>query len=530
MNSLQTDAQPPEHDVTDVAIVGYGPVGAVLAILLAQRGWRVSVLERWAEPYALPRAVHFDHEAGRILQSCGVADAVTKITEPVEVYEFQNADRRPLLRYGRVGQGLSGWPQSSMFSQPDLEAVLYERVAELPTVEVHRGVQVVDLDDNGTAVTLRGQRVEAEVDESGRRGLRVISDAPSVHAHYVVGCDGANSTIRAALGVDMVDRAFFYDWLIVDVIFAEPRIFDPLNVQICDPARPTTCVSGGPGRRRWEFMALPGETAEQLNDEATAWRLLEPWGATPQNARLERHAVYRFQARWVQEWRKGRVLLAGDAAHQTPPFAGQGLCAGLRDAANLAWKLDMVLRGVAPDSLLDTYGPERAPNMQAVIELAIDMGKMICASSPEEVSDRDEMFLAAFAGSLTDIPPFPGINEGVILGGSPQAGELFLQAEVERGGVRARFDDAVGAGWRLVTDGQVAVDRTLAEWFTSIGGAVVAVGGESGLSDLDGAYARWFAEQGVIAALQRPDFVLFGTAEAPSDVDDLLRALREQLT
>ncbi|MDP9465181.1 MAG: bifunctional 3-(3-hydroxy-phenyl)propionate/3-hydroxycinnamic acid hydroxylase, partial [Actinomycetota bacterium] len=316
MNSLQTDAQPPEHDVTDVAIVGYGPVGAVLAILLAQRGWRVSVLERWAEPYALPRAVHFDHEAGRILQSCGVADAVTKITEPVEVYEFQNADRRPLLRYGRVGQGLSGWPQSSMFSQPDLEAVLYERVAELPTVEVHRGVQVVDLDDNGTAVTLRGQRVEAEVDESGRRGLRVISDAPSVHAHYVVGCDGANSTIRAALGVDMVDRAFFYDWLIVDVIFAEPRIFDPLNVQICDPARPTTCVSGGPGRRRWEFMALPGETAEQLNDEATAWRLLEPWGATPQNARLERHAVYRFQARWVQEWRKGRVLLAGDAAHQ----------------------------------------------------------------------------------------------------------------------------------------------------------------------------------------------------------------------
>ncbi|HEX2783895.1 MAG TPA: bifunctional 3-(3-hydroxy-phenyl)propionate/3-hydroxycinnamic acid hydroxylase [Ilumatobacteraceae bacterium] len=529
MNSLQTDAQPPQHDVTDVAIVGYGPVGAVLAILLAQRGWRVSVLERWAEPYPLPRAVHFDHEAGRILQSCGVTDAVTKITEPVEVYEFQNADRQPLVRFGRVGQGLSGWPQSSMFSQPDLEAVLYERVAELPTVEVHRGVQVVDLDDEGTAVTVRGQRVEAEGDVAGRRSLRVLGDAPSVHAHYVVGCDGANSTIRAALGVDMVDRAFFYDWLIVDVIFAEPRIFDPLNVQICDPARPTTCVSGGPGRRRWEFMALPGETPEQLNDETTAWRLLEPWGATPQNARLERHAVYRFQARWVQEWRKGRVLLAGDAAHQTPPFAGQGLCAGLRDAANLAWKLDMVLSGLAPDSLLDTYGPERAPNMKAVIELAIDMGKMICASSPEEVSGRDEMLLAGFDGSLTDIPPFPGITEGVILAGSPQAGALFLQADVERGDVRLRFDDTVGAGWRLVTNGPTVLHADTAAWFAGIDGVVVQIGGPDGFGDVDGAYGRWFAEYGVVAVLQRPDFVVFGTAREPSEVSDLVDSLKRVL-
>jgi 2-polyprenyl-6-methoxyphenol hydroxylase-like FAD-dependent oxidoreductase len=529
MNSVQTDTQPPEHDVTDVAIVGYGPVGAVLAILLAQRGWRVSVLERWAEPYPLPRAVHFDHEAGRILQSCGVTDAVTKITEPVEVYEFQNADRRPLVRFGRVGQGLSGWPQSSMFSQPDLEAVLFERVAELPTVEVHRGVQVVDLDDDGSAVTVRGQRVEADADEMGRRSARVVGDVAPFSARYVVGCDGANSTVRTGLGVDMVDRAFFYDWLIVDVIFNEPRIFDPLNVQICDPARPTTLVSGGPGRRRWEFMAMPGETPQQLNDEAVAWRLLEPWDATPENARLERHAVYRFQARWVQEWRKGRVLLAGDAAHQTPPFAGQGLCAGLRDAANLAWKLDMVLRGLAPDSLLDTYGPERAPNMQAVIELAIDMGKMICASSPEEVSGRDEMFLAGYDGSLVDIPPFPGISEGVILAGSPQAGSLFLQADVARDDVRLQFDDTVGAGWRLLTNGPAVLDTDTADWFEGIDGVVAQIGGPDGLDDVDGAYGRWFAEYGVVAVLQRPDFVVFGTATEPSEVSRLVDSLKRVL-
>ena len=396
---------------------GYGPVGAALAILLAQQGRRVVVLERWAEPYPLPRAVHFDHEAGRILQSCGIGEALAKISEPADIYEFQNAARQPFVRFGRVGTGLSGWPQSSMFTQPELEALLYARVDELSGIDVRRGVQVVGLDDDGDAVTVHGERVDIEPDGNGGLRTRPAGEAPAVRARYVVGCDGANSTVRNLIGLDMTDRAFFYDWLIVDVIFDEPRTFDPLNVQICDPARPTTCVSGGPGRRRWEFMALPGESIDQLNDETTAWRLLAPWDANPGNARLERHAVYRFQARWVTQWRRGRVLLAGDAAHQTPPFAGQGLCSGLRDAANLAWKLDLVLAGTSPDSLLDAYGTERAPNMEAVIDLAIEMGKMICACDPDEVRARDEMFLTGDDGGITAIPPFPGISDGIVLPG-----------------------------------------------------------------------------------------------------------------
>ena len=282
--------------------------------------------------------------------------------------------------------------------------------------------------------------------------------------------------MRELLGVPMVDRAFFYDWLIVDVVFDEPRVFDPINMQVCDPARPTTVVSGGPGRRRWEFMALPGESIDELNDEATAWRLLAPWDARPDNARLERHAVYRFQARWVEEWRRGRVLLAGDAAHQTPPFAGQGMCAGLRDAANLAWKLDLVLDGAAPDRLLDAYGLERAPNMQAVIDLAIEMGKVICVADPEEAAARDELFRSTYDGSISEVPPFPGLGGGVVLAGTPAAGELFVQGHVERDGVRGRFDDVVGVGWRLVTAGDVRVDADVAAWFAGIGGVVVAVG------------------------------------------------------
>jgi 2-polyprenyl-6-methoxyphenol hydroxylase-like FAD-dependent oxidoreductase len=500
-----------ETEVFDVAIVGYGPVGAALAILLGQRGHRVVVLERYLGPYPLPRAVHYDHEVARILQSCGVAEQCSNIVEPAEVYEFQNAERRTLIRFGRIGNGLSGWPQSSMFSQPELEAVLSARVDQLPSVEVRRGWPVTGLVDDGSTVVVRAG------DES-------------VRAHYVVGCDGANSTVRAARGIPMTDRAFFYDWLVVNVVFNQPRVFDPPNVQICDPARPTTVVSGGPGRRRWEFMALPGESVEFLNDEATAWRLLEPFDARPDNARLEKHAVYRFQARWVEEWRRGRVLLAGDAAHQTPPFAGQGLCTGLRDAANLAWKLDLVLRDLAPDALLDAYGLERAPHTQAVIELAIEMGKLICVADPGEAAARDEALIAAYNGSLTDVPPFPPITEGIVLAGSPFAGELFVQAEVEHRGRRARFDDAVGAGWRLVTLAEPAVEGELGDWFAGIGGEVVPIGcGATSVVDVDGTYRKWFADHGVVAALQRPDFVLFGTATEAAPIAALLHSLRDSL-
>jgi hypothetical protein len=163
-----------------------------------------------------------------------------------------------------------------------------------------------------------------------------------------------------------------------------------------------------------------------------------------------------------------------------------------------------------------------------VIDLAIEMGKMICVCDPDEVRARDEMFLTGYDGGVTAIPPFPGISEGIVFPGSPKAGELFVQGDVGRDGLRMRFDDAVGAGWRLVTHGPVAVDAALVDWFASIGGTVVAVG-VPGLVDVDGTYGRWFAVNGVIAALQRPDFALFGTAAEPSDVDGLVRSLQDRL-
>lgn len=487
----------------DVVVVGAGPVGLVLAVLLAQRGRSVVVLEQRPNPYLLPRAVHFDDEVGRLLQSCGIGDELRALSEPAEVYEWRNAAGTTLLRFGRIGVGPSGWPFSSMFCQPEVEAVITERAASLPGVEIRRGVKVaaIDQDDGVVVVT----------DEAGA----------VVRGRYVVGCDGANSTVRGLLDVGVEDRGFFYDWLIVDVILDEPRVYDPVNLQVCDPRRPTTAVSGGPGRRRWEFMRLPEESLDDLGTEARAWELLESWDVHPGNARIERHAVYTFQARVAERWRDGRVLLAGDAAHLMPPFAGQGMCAGIRDAANLAWKLDLVMGEHADTELLDTYEQERKPSAVAAIDFSIELGQVICVPDPAEAAARDEAMAAAVTGEVSVVPGLPGIAEGLVADGSPLAGDQFPQGQVDG----RPFDEVFGAGWRLVTVDAATDDLApaAAAWFAGIGGAVISVAGVA--PDL----VAWFERHEVRWALQRPDFHLYGTATDTAGAGDLLDSLRGRL-
>jgi len=503
---------------SDVAVTGYGPVGQMLAILLGQRGWRVTVLEKQPAAYPLPRAVHFDHEIGRILQSAGVANEIAGRTEVADVYEWRNAAGETLMRFGGRARGTSGWPDANMFAQPDLERILDARARTIDTVEVCRGHEVVDL-----APTAEGVRVVARASD----GSGVESTA-----RWVVGCDGANSFVRRRLDVPVTDLGFFFDWLIVDVLPHAPYTWSPLNVQVCDPARPTTLVSGGPGRRRWEFMRLPGETIEELDDADTAWRLLAPWGVTPANARLERHVVYRFQARWVDAWRHGRVLLAGDAAHQMPPFAGQGMCSGLRDAANLAWKLDLVLAGRAPDALLDTYASERVPQVRAVIDFSMALGRIICVADPGEAAARDAAMIEAAKAGQQQPPPPRAIGPGVVAAGDPHGGQLFVQGRVRCGDAMGLFDDVVGRGWTLVSpvvDPLASLDRDAAEFFASLGGVGARVGADAPVHDVDGTYRRWFADTGVEVVLQRPDFYVFGTAPRADGASGLVRALREAI-
>src|SRR3546814_7804384 len=268
---LGPSSPPPVMTDVDVAVVGCGPVGNALAILLAQHGRTVTALERWSEPYALPRALHFDHEAVRVLQACGIGDDLRKVSGPAEVDEWRNGTGTTLLRFGHRGDGPSGWPASSMFNQPMAERLLERRVL-FRSVDGRRGIEVTGCDSEADHGVVSG------------------ADGTTVTASYVVGCDGANSTVRSLLGLPVIDLGFFYDWLIVDVLLDEPRVFDPINLQICDPVRPTTAVSGGPGRRRWEFMRLPHEACDDLNEEARAWELLEPWDVHPGKARPARPA------------------------------------------------------------------------------------------------------------------------------------------------------------------------------------------------------------------------------------------------
>jgi hypothetical protein len=261
--------------------------------------------------------------------------------------------------------------------------------------------------------------------------------------------------------------------------------------------------------------------------------LLGRWGLHPGNAALERHAVYTFRARWADRWRNGRALIAGDAAHQMPPFAGQGMCAGLRDAANLAWKLDLVLRGLASEALLDGYQTERSPHVSAMIELSVALGRIICVADPAEAAARDARAIGEVRARNTLIEaPLPPLGSGCFAEGTLAAGQLFVQDTVRRHGVTGRFDDVVGRGFVLAGpsgDPAAALDAESAAWFAALGGFSAHVAPGAPIDDVNGGYARWFAALGAAVALVRPDFAVFGAAAKLEEAGALVRALRARL-
>lgn len=460
----------------DVLIAGGGPTGVTLATLLARRGVKVIVAEKEADIYPLPRAAHLDHEAMRILQEAGVADEVMSSSRQVSRYDFLNADGEILLRFEGMEQtGPGGWPIANMIHQPSVEAALRRALTREAGAALRTRWSLTAFSEDSDGITASVATPE------GERALR---------ARYLVGADGARSPVRERAGITFEDLGFEEPWLVVDVLVDEASRLPSANLQICDPARPTTCVLMGAGRHRWEFMIKPGETPEALSADDSIEALLAPWRVAGA-VRLERKAVYTFRARIAEQWRKGRVLLAGDAAHQTPPFAGQGMCSGLRDAANLAWKLAAVCAGTAPDALLDTYQPERAPNLRATIQMAITMGRTVCITDREAAAARDAQMLAARAagqspdGNLS----YPALAAGAILVGAPGAGDYFPQA---RGPAGELLDDALGQdAWLLTRDGLAQAP-------------LVAFAADLG---------AWFDARGVDALLLRPDRYVFGAGE-----------------
>lgn len=518
----------PETDA-DVIVVGNGPVGATLGILLAQRGRQTIVLERRRRPYTLPRATSFDGETARLLAGCGTGPSLGRITEPATGYQWHSADGEVLLDIAFRAEGPYGWPDASTMHQPALEELLASRAAGLPGVTAVRGRQVVGIEEHDDRVVVTAE------DEDGA--------ARTYTARWVVGCDGANSFVRDHLDVPVTDLGFSYEWLLCDVRLREPGTFVPTNVQICDPARPTTLVGSGPGHRRWEFMRLPGERAADLNREETAWRLLAPHGVTPDTATLLRSTTYIFQSRWAEQWRVGRVLLAGDAAHLMPPFAGQGMCSGIRDVVNLAWKLDLVMGGLAPEWLLDTYTEERRAQVHKSILSSVQLGRVICVTDPDAAAERDSTILAGRRGRGPAAPdPALPLTEGLLhrrVDGSPisPAGEVAPQGRIRGLGGTGLFDDVVGRGFvlMLAQGADAGLDAEQSAFLKGLGTHVVTLLPEDGtpqnmwVADVGGVYRAFLARHGADAVLIRPDYYVYGAASGLGAAATLVDDLRARL-
>lgn len=501
----------------DVIIAGYGPVGRLLALKLGRRGHSVLVLERQKSTYFLPRAVHIDDEACRILQSVGAGpDRMPAVIDPYDAfYEWRNADRETILRLDWRGRGPSGWNVSNFFNQPLLEKYLHGLVEDEPTVTVRYGTSLTELSD-------RGDRVEAVT--------RAADGTQHVYAGaYLVGADGSRSIVRDWIGGESTDLGYFHDWLVIDLVMKNDRVaFDPPAWQLCDPMRPTTLVPGGPGRRRFEFMRLPEETADDLNTESTAWRLLAPWGIGPDDADLERHTIYTFQARWADEWRRGRILIAGDSAHLMPPFAGQGMCSGLRDAVNLEWKLHLVLTGLARADLLETYGNERKEHVKHFIASSMALGEVVCITDPGQAEVRDTAMRADFlAGEQQPPRPLPRLGAG-FFDDSVASGLLSIQPVVHGESGVGLFDDVVANDGALIVkcpDHLAMLTDEQRDALNQRGVVCVALGDTPGMgtvADVDGAFTDWFDEYHAVGVLVRPDFYIFGTAEDGDGVAPLV--------
>jgi 2-polyprenyl-6-methoxyphenol hydroxylase-like FAD-dependent oxidoreductase len=507
------------EEIYDVAIVGYGPVGQVLAALLGHQGHRVVVLERHHGIYPLPRAVRMDGEVQRVLQNVGSMDDIAHELLPVSQYTWFGADGDPILVID-IPPHPSGWPDV-LFHQPTVETALRANVTAITNVDVKLGWIV-----EGVSQTAGDVAISATSDSG---------DATTIRARYAVGADGANSVVRQAASISQVDLGFSEFWLVVDIRPSDMADFDhlPTACQRCDPKRPVTIVGNGTHHRRWEFMLLPGETPEDFADPARVWELLGDVTG-PDRAELVRHAVYNFRSLISESLQAGRIFLAGDAAHVMPPFMGEGMCTGIRDANNLAWKLDLVLRGLAAADVLQSYTTERLPFVHHSVNVSVEMGKVSCLLDPMAAAGRDAVMRSAMAPP----PPAPPRMLGPLVNADASdalAGSLSVQGTLEGDdSVARRADGVLGAGFTLIVrtgDPLATIDAETLTWFGSVGGTIATLDPtvEGFIRDADGRLTRWMDSHGVAVVLSRPDQYVYGSSPRNEGTSALLNQLRVSL-
>jgi 3-(3-hydroxy-phenyl)propionate hydroxylase len=509
----------------DVIIVGFGPAGAVAACLLGLQGISTLVVEKRHTIYAKPRAVSIDHEVARILQNIGIGEELKAHVAPFTASEYFGVDGQLIKRLDMLPPPFPmGWTPSMVFMQPALEALVRRRANEMATVDIRLGVELREIaqDDEFVSAQLG--------DDAG--------GSFTVQARFLVGCDGASSTVRLCSGIPLDDLGFDQPWLVVDVLANATGLakLPQVSAQYCQPARPTTYIVCTGNHRRWELMLLPGEDPRRMEMPAEVWRLLARW-IDPADAELWRIASYRFHALVASEWRRGRIFVAGDAAHQQPPFLGQGMCQGVRDVANLVWKLERVLRNQSDARLLDSYGAERSAHVRQLHSVIIGIGGIVAERDEAAARSRDAVLLAQAGGTVRSVPRQqlqPALSAGCI---SPQGnagrGTLFPQPMVAGSAGPKLLDEFTGARMRVVlsrefpplTDAQYKLVKRLgaiAVRITDVAGPTN--GRESIYCETESVTTNWFGMFGCVAAIVRPDHYVFGTA---SDSDSLTRELTD---
>ncbi len=495
-------------DPVPVVIVGAGPVGVTAATLLGKYGVDCLILDRWDDVYPQPRAVHLDDEIYRVLVRIGIAEPFAAVSRPTRGLQLIDRNHRVLAVLDRAADhGRHGHPQANMFDQPELEHLLRTNLKDQTTVSLRGNVEVTDVAQDGQG------RVRVDFTD------QLTGEHESVLATYVLGCDGANSVVRTAIGSTMEDLKFEQRWLVIDVdSMVELDQWEGVH-QVCDPGRAATYMRIGDTRYRWELRLLEGETAADFESIEAVRPLIGPWveGIACDQLELVRVAEYHFRAQLADRWRDRNVFLLGDAAHLTPPFIGQGLCAGVRDSMNLSWKIAGVVSGDLPESVLDTYEVERKPHARALIQLA----KLIGVSMTQGGKAGD-LLRKAIAPRLHWVP---GLRNRLLDGETPP---LRRSALVEGRGLRkslngrlcpnallsdgTRYDDVTRGGFVFVTG--VPLSPQLRAVLAGRGTEVLEVQPGSPLY-------QWLEDGKATAALVRPDFSVL---RAGRDVAELCEA------
>jgi 3-(3-hydroxy-phenyl)propionate hydroxylase len=493
----------------DVAVVGYGPVGATAANLLGQMGLRVVVIERDADIYFRARAISTDEEVLRIWQSIGLADRLNADMQPGAGANFVDAVGEPFLRLEPVDRG-NGHPPQQFIYQPAVDGVLREGVDRFPNVTILLEHDCLRLNQQSDCVEI--MMADLTTDEFKR-----------LRARYVVASDGGSSSTRGQLGIGFGGKTFSERWIVIDTeVLREWPGHDRLRFH-CNPVRPTVDCPTPLGHHRWEFPVRDEEDPANLLTEQAIWRVLTNQGITKDNVRIIGYACYSHHVRFADRWRVGRVFLAGDAAHAMPPWIGQGMCAGVRDVANLCWKLAAVLNGSLPESVLDSYQTERLPHVKEVTSRAVKVGKVIVDRNPVRAAVRQRVFktaskLPGFAAWLRNHRWLPQahLRSGLLArNGNPAAGWLIPQPWViDERGADARLDDILGGTWTVLHAGPEAPWQP----WRSAGVPIITIAppgsapGAGRIVDRDGILLRWLESKKASVVAVRPDGFVYAGA------------------